>query len=142
MPVVYSYNSDLHFHGVNIFKNNTGRECGGALVLRTNSHIYLHQGTQVYILENTALKYGGGICVDGGLGSGVFDVCFYQIVDFDILKNNDTFVYLEGNVAPITGYQVYAGSVKDCVHLIASKEQLTSQNLSREIFSHVFHFKY
>ena len=36
MPVVYSYNSDLHFHGVNIFKNNTGRQCGGALVLRTN----------------------------------------------------------------------------------------------------------
>ena len=63
MPAVYSYNSDLHFHGLNVFKNNTGRQCGGALVLRTVSQMYLHRGTQVYILENTAQKYGGGICV-------------------------------------------------------------------------------
>jgi len=66
IPAVYSYISDMHFHGVNVFRNNTGRQCGGALVLRVNSHIYLHRGDQVYILENKALKYGGGICVDSG----------------------------------------------------------------------------
>ena len=93
IPAVYSYNSNLHFHEVNVFKNNTGRQCGGALVLRGGSYIYLHQGAQVYILENTALKYGGGICVDGGSVPEAYDKCFYQIVDFDILKNNDTFVY-------------------------------------------------
>ena len=42
VPAVFSYNSDLHFHGVNVFKNNTGGQCGGALVLMINSHIYLH----------------------------------------------------------------------------------------------------
>ena len=67
MLALYSYSGDLHYHGVNVFRNNTGRHCGGALVLRMNSHIYLHKGTQVYIIENTALKYGGGICVDDGL---------------------------------------------------------------------------
>jgi len=61
MPAVLGYNSDLHFHEVNVFKNNSGRQCGGALVLRMNSQMYLHGGTQVYILGNTALKYGGGI---------------------------------------------------------------------------------
>ena len=35
IPAVYSCNSDLHFHGLNVFKNNTGRQCGGALVLKT-----------------------------------------------------------------------------------------------------------
>lgn len=42
MPAVLGYNSDLHFHGVNVFKNNSGRQCGGALVLRMNSQMYLH----------------------------------------------------------------------------------------------------
>ena len=67
------------------------------IVLRMNSQIYLHRGTQVYILGNTALKYGGGICVDGGSAPEVQDVCFWQIADLDVLYNNDTFVYLEGN---------------------------------------------
>ena len=74
MPAVYSYSGDLHFPGVNVLRNNTGGHCGSALVLRL-SHIYLHKGTQVYIIENTALKYGGGICVDGGSALDMFGVC-------------------------------------------------------------------
>ena len=96
MSAVYIYNSELHFHGNNVLKTNTGNWCGGAIVLRVDSHIYLHRGAQVYILENTALKYGGGICVDDGSMSEYLDTCFYQIVDLDIFNNNDTFVYLEG----------------------------------------------
>ena len=113
MPAVYSNNGDLHFHGVNVLRNNTGGHCGGGLVLRL-SHIYLHKGTQVYIIENTALKYGGGICVDGGSVPEMFDVCFWQVVDPDI---NNTFVYLDGNVAPITGYEIYASAIDDCINL-------------------------
>ena len=139
-----NYKSDLHFHGVNVFRNNTGAQCGGALVLRIDSHIYLHRGTQVYILENTALKYGGGICVNGGLGSEVFDVCFWQIVDADILNNNDTFVYLEGNIASITGYEIYAGTVKNFYTLINFTGQSANfeivGHISHAIFAHVFRF--
>ena len=136
IPAVYSYNSDLHFHGDNVLKNNSGRECGGALVLRIDSQMYWHQGTQVYILENTAQKYGGGICVDGGLIPDLTDLCFYQIVDSGILNNNDTFVYMKGNVAPITGYEIYAGTVKDCASLITSGFGLESIfSTSHAIFS-------
>ena len=143
IPAVFGYNSNLHFHGVNVFKNNTGRQYGGALVLIMDSHIYLHRGTQVYILGNTALKYGGGICVDGGLVPEIFDVCFYQIVDLDILSNYDTFVYLEGNIAPETGYEIYAGTVLNCLTLINSKEQMYPENItsvSHAIFARVFLF--
>ena len=83
MPALYSKNGDLHFHGVNVLRNNTGRHCGGALALSL-SHIYLHKGTHVYILENTALKYGGGICVDGGSVPESIDMCFWQVVERDI----------------------------------------------------------
>ena len=145
VPAVSSYNSDLHFHGVNVFRKNTGGQCGGALVLMINSHIYLHRGTQVYILENTALEYGGGICVnDGSVPELVVDVCFYQIVDAEILNNNDTFVYMEGNVAPITGYDIYAGTVGKCFTLFNFTGQSTNSekviHISRAIFAHVFCF--
>ena len=116
MPAVFSYNSHLHFHGANVFKNNTGRQCGGALDLRMDSQIYLHRGTQVYILGNTALKYGGGICVDGGSAPEVREVCVWKIVDLDVLYNNDTFVYLEGNTAPITGYAIYVDVSEIALH--------------------------
>ena len=53
----------------------------------------------MYILGNTALKYGGGICVDSGSVPDLGDLCFYQIADYDIL-NNDMFVYMKGNIAP------------------------------------------
>ena len=139
MSAVYIYNSDLHFHGNNVFKTNTGNWCGGAIVLRVDSHIYLHRGAQVYILENTALKYGGGICVDDGSMSEYLDTCFYQIVDLDIVNNNDTFVYLEGNVAPITGYDIYAGNAKECVTKVNSRHMFTNIK-SRATFFHVFRF--
>ena len=94
-----------------------------------NSHIYLHQGTHVYILENTALKYGGGVfymC----LVPEMIDVCFYQTVDLDILNNSDTFVYLAGNIASETGYEIYAGTVWKCLTLINSKEQMYPENIT------------
>ena len=40
--------------------------------------MYLHRGTQVCTIENPALKYGGGICVDGGSIPDLADLCFYQ----------------------------------------------------------------
>ena len=143
IPAVFGYNSDLHFHGVNVFKNNTGRQCGGAIDLIMNSHIYLHRGTQVYILGNTALKYGGGICVDGGSFPEMLDACFYQIMDLEILNNYDTFVYMDGNVAPVTDYEIYAETVWNCITLINPEEQIYQENIttiSHAIFAHVFLF--
>ena len=143
MLALYSYSGDLHYHGVNVLRNNTGRHCGGALVLRMNSHVYLHKGTQVYIIENTALKYGGGICVDDGLVPRVHDVCFWQVVDPYI---NNTFVYLEGNIAPITGYEIYAGTIDNCINLFSTYEEKGGPQhlpeLSHGIFSDVFLYEF
>lgn len=83
--------------------------------------------------------------MDGGLVRDIPDLCFWQIMDLDSLNNSDTFVYLEGNVAPVTGYAIYAGYTKDCIVQSASEEQKTSEelsNISRAIFLHVFLFAY
>ena len=66
--------------------------------------------------------------MDGGSVPEAYNKCFYQIVDFNILKNNDTFVYLEGNIATITGYAIYAADVKNCIMLITSYQQLWEHN--------------
>ena len=78
--------------------------------------------------------------MDGGL---ITDLCFYQIVDPGILNNNETFVYMEGNIALITGYNIYAGTVEDCASLFTSEfvpPKIFST--SQAIFSHEFHFKF
>ena len=81
--------------------------------------------------------------MDGGLIPDLTDLCFYQIVDPGILNNNDTFVYMERNIAPITGYDIYAGTVKDCASLITSEFVPSKMfSTSHAIFSHVFHFKF
>ena len=54
------------------------------------------------------------------------DTCFYQIVDLDILYNNDTFVYMEQNIALITGYDIYAGHAKECITIINSRHRFTN----------------
>ena len=60
-------------------------------------------------------------------------------MDLDILNNSDTFVYLEGNVAPITGYDIYAGHAKEYITTVNSRHMFTSIK-SKAIFFHVFRF--
>ena len=53
-------------------------------------------------------------------------------MDLDILNNKDTRVYCKGNVAPITGYPIYAGSVTECFAVIAAKQQINPEKIARE----------
>ena len=76
--------------------------------------------------------------MDDGSVPEAIDVCFWQVVDPDI---TNTFVYLNGNVAPITGYDIYAGTIGECINLSTYEEQLTSEKysaLSHAIFTLVF----
>ena len=77
--------------------------------------------------------------MDSGSIPEVFDVCFYQKVDLNILNNNNTFVYLAKNIAPVTGYEMYAGPVKNCINIAGNSR--VQFNMSHVIFSHVFHFE-
>ena len=68
-------------------------------------------------------------------------MCFWQVVDPDI---SNTFVYLDGNIAPITGYEIYSGTISYCINLSTYEEQMPSEKniaLPRAIFTQVFIFK-
>ena len=74
--------------------------------------------------------------MDGGSFPEMLDACFYQIMDLEILNNYDTFVYLDGNVAPVTGYGSAWGLMRRDSSLIctvlmhtANCKKLTSTSL-------------
>ena len=140
VSAIHTGGSDLHFHGVNIFRNNTG-VCGGALTLNQGSLMYLHPGAQIYIIENTGLKYGGGICVDNGIVTGYISTCFYQILDPAIFYHDNNFIYMEGNRATITGYSIFGGPVYGCRNLLTyhHKWDDTIFTFSKRVFKRVFH---
>ena len=140
LSAIQTRESDLHFHGVNIFRNNTG-VCGGALCLNIGSLMYLHSGTEIYIIENTGLKYGGGICVESGMSKRYIGACFYQFMDPEILYHNNTFIFMEGNRATITGYSIFGGPVYMCRNLL-TYARFRDDNIlifSQRVFGHIFH---
>ena len=58
---------------------------------------------------------------------------------------SNTFVYMEGNVAPITGYDIFAGAIDYCINLSTYVEQITSEErfaFLYAIFTHVFLFQF
>ena len=141
ITAVYSIAGDLHFYGVNNFRNNTG-VCGGALSLNHNSLMYLHPGTQLYIVGNSAVKYGGGICVNRGFPPTFLSDCFYKVMDPNILYQSNTFIYLEGNKAAITGYTVFGGPVNKCFSLLTYTDDYLDVHItSKAVFEHVFHME-
>ena len=67
------------------------------------------------------------MCVDDGLVLKMFGVCFWQVVDLDI---SNTFVYLDGNVAPITGYDIRVASIVNMKSFLNFKVWEMRVNLS------------
>ena len=127
---IYTYRSELHLHGYSQFKNNTGISCGGAISLNQFSIMYVYPGTEVYIVENTAKQYGGGICIDDGKITNDFTSCFYQIVDFQhFLVYKDSTIYLQYNRATETGYSVFGGPTDPCTQFSATEAYLNTPGL-------------
>ena len=84
--------SVFHFHGMVGFYRNTGYR-GGALAfhrdpycesrqtVRIENSMILNPNTTVYIVNNTAVRYGGGILADDECTVGRY--CFFQTDDLN-----------------------------------------------------------
>ena len=72
--------SVLHLEGTAGFYGNTGYN-GGALALVTNSSLILKPHTIMYVINNTAVQYGGGILVNEECVAET--PCFFQIDGFN-----------------------------------------------------------
>ena len=113
-------NSNLNLFGNVHFKNNHATY-GGALKVCDSSMIFLHNGTSVMFVNNSAQKGGAIYAQQGCLDTA--PACFFQpalnqtvdIVDF----SNYIAVKFVNNSASVAGDAIYGGSIDYCYTLKA-----------------------
>ena len=81
----------------------------------TVSHIVLASGSNLYIQDNNARDYGGGLMIRSGCPGP--NLCFIQTMsNYSItLQNNTTSkIHMSGNKAGIAGDSIYGGDLENC----------------------------
>ena len=117
-----SYDSNIHFEGETIFKNNTARY-GGAIHFTGNSVMYLRPNAQIIFDGNSALQRGGAIYLTGGTEVAYFSNCQIQVFDpsfMNISKLNITMKFIN-NTAVEAGDALYGGEIDLCFALAPSQ---------------------
>ena len=126
--------SSLQFKGTVGFYRNIGYN-GGALAFFEDSFnvLTLKPHTNVNIVNNTAVQYGGGILVDECIAD---DPCFFQIEEFNgSFTELDVNIVMEGNRAGIAGDSIFGGCLETCYLNTVSSQHMS---LTPEIFQSVF----
>jgi len=115
-------NSTFHLQGTVRFYRNTGYS-GGALAFYNDAHceskgtiriensMILNPHTSVYIVNNTAVQYGGGILADDECTIG--RDCFFQTGNLNYTRM-DARVVMEGNRAGKAGDSIFGGCLNSC----------------------------
>ena len=98
--------STLDMHGTITIERNTGFN-GGGILLCANAVIFLSEDVEVYIQNNYAQNYGGGIYAEFECSEAV-PPCFYGT------DSENISVYLVDNNASKAGDAVYGGSIDRC----------------------------
>ena len=112
--------TNVIFRGFNIFVNNSGQN-GGALSLRTQSTIYLLPNAQMYLVNNTAVRYGGAIYIDDD------NHCFLEIYDPTLSSRPNIHLTFANNYAGDAGSILYGGANIDLCTLRSSSIYLNSK---------------
>ena len=135
-------NSILHLQGTVGFYRNTGYS-GGALAFHHNTHcdskqtaimensMILTPHTSVYIVNNTAVRYGGGIIAECAVGH----YCFFQTDNLNYTQM-DARVVMEGNRAGKAGDSIFGGCLNSCYQKTFSLQH--NIILAPKIFSSLF----
>lgn len=108
--------SNVHFYGHIIFKNNTAMH-GGALKLCQLSKMYLTVGhVQIHFIDNTATSMGGAIYIAQEQCVETSPPCFFQLIAHKNITLNDlNFILLfQNNSAILAGNAVYGGLIDQC----------------------------
>ena len=120
--------SKIQFHGHSTFEHNFARRDGGALYLVGNSRCYFWPQASVYLLYNTAGRYGGAIHIidsnpsidcefyEAEISDSDYDYdCFFQIPSTNFshsaTKRRLAFQY---NSAGEAGSALFGGAVEKC----------------------------
>ena len=109
---IVAIDSYLLLHGRNTIQGNTGTK-GGGMLFCASSMMYLYNGTQLIISNNSASQYGGGIYVEDGCSQSSL-YCFFQVEHVNITTNNQTQIQLSNNTANLAGTAIYGGRIDSC----------------------------
>jgi len=119
---IASKNSIFHLQGMVGFYRNTGYS-GGALAfhidtdfesmwaVQIENSMVLTPHTSVYIVNNIAMRYGGGILADDECTKGRY--CFFQTGHLNYTQM-DARVVMKGNRAGRAGDSIFGGCLKSC----------------------------
>lgn len=131
--------SIIMFSGsIHISENSAVR--GGGMYLGGGSQFYLTPYTNVSINNNHA-NYGGGMYID------LISECFLEDIDCifqldETIQNNTSLletvdVRFQGNLAKITGYDIFGGSVLKCYILVSFGERIhfTGEKVFKKVFT-------
>jgi len=119
---VAAKSSLFYLHGTVGFYRNTGysggalafyydARCESKLTIRIENSMMLIPHTSVYIVNNTAVQYGGGILADDVCREGGY--CFFQTGNLNYTQM-DARVIMEGNRAGKAGDSIFGGCLNLC----------------------------
>ena len=132
--VIQTYNSDIHLNGKMIFYNNKASH-GAAIRLDSSSHLFIHESTNAYFINNSATFYGGAIYshMDRNLPNRN-PLCAIQVVSKNMLQLKAKMIFKQ-NSAIFAGNSIYVSPLYECQQLY-----LKGVN-SSDLYNKLFHFK-
>ena len=99
--------------------NNTAKQGAGiffdcyppSLSLAVMSYMLLNMNSSLYIQDNHAERYGGGIMFESGCND--LEICFFQVPKH-FNSSEGMAVQISGNTADTAGTSIYGGSLENC----------------------------
>ena len=132
--VIQAYNSDIHLNGTMVFCNNKASH-GAAIRFDSSSHLFIHESTNAYFINNSATFYGGAIYshMDRNLPN-INPLCAIQLVSQNISELKAKMIFKQ-NIAMLAGNSIYVSPLYECQQLY-----LKGVN-SNDLYSKLFYFK-
>ena len=132
--VIQAYNSDIHLNGTMVFYNNKASH-GAAIRLDSLSHLYIHESTNAFFINNSATFYGGAIYshMNRNLPNRN-PLCAIQVVSKNILQLKTKMTFKQSS-AILAGNSIYVSPLYKCQQLY-----LKGVN-SSDLYSKLFYFK-
>ena len=142
--VIYAKKSTLIFDGNVVLEENQGGTNGGAIALHARSLMDIRPNARVFISNNHATSYGGGVYVDESEENEILVDSFQQILCFfqpslqhahtDHVHGN---VVFRNNTAGVAGSELFGGWGDICISYIPSLDLI---EVGEEYFNTAFHF--
>ena len=141
---IYAYMSTLGIEGKVWIANNTATngagihfDCHPDSTHTSSQLMFRSSNSTLYIKENKASEYGGGIAVKTGCNFP--EVCFFSFEENLPITIQQPVLNMVNNTADIIGNSIYGGDLETC--RVEAKFTITNQTLTPKIFWKLVHIE-